>query len=184
MDYKDWRKTTDKTANTGEQAKSNKLRGKQYRDYIEEQIREAQERGDFDNLPGTGKPLNLDDTAFVGDRALGYSLLKSNGYAPREVELSKEIRTVAERASARLAKVRHQWQTLHTRRVPAFPSEKRAYNALLEKALGEYERTLRDLNRKILTLNLSVPVAMQLPMFEVEKRIQEFRESCPPFQNI
>lgn len=184
MDYKDWREATDKTANAGEQAKSNRLRGKQYRDYIEEQIREAQERGDFDNLPGTGKPLNLDDNSFAGDRALGYSLLKSNGYAPREVELSKEIRTTAERASVRLAKVRHQWQTLHTRRVPPFPSEKRAFNISLEKALGEYERTLRDLNRKILTLNLSAPVAMHLPMFEVEKRIEEFRSSYPPFQNI
>ena len=181
MDFKDWRKATDKTVNTGEQANPSKLRGKQYRDYIGEQIREAQERGDFDNLLGAGKPLNLDDPAFAGDRALGYSLLKSNGYAPREVELSKEIRTSAERASTRLAKVRHQWQTLHMRRVPAFPSEKRTYNTMLEKALGEYERTLHDLNRKIGTLNLSVPVTMQLPMFDVEKRIQEFRESYPPF---
>ncbi len=28
---------------------------------VEKQIREAQERGDFDNLPGTGKPLDLGD---------------------------------------------------------------------------------------------------------------------------
>ena len=184
MDFKDWRKADDKSANKSEQTKSNKYRSKQYRDYIEEQIREAQERGDFDNLPGFGKPLNLDDTSFAGDRALGYSLLKSNGYAPQEVELSKEIRTAAERAEAKLAKVRHLWQTLRTRRVPAFPSEKRAYNASLEKALSEYERVLRDLNRKILTLNLTAPVAMHLPMFEVEKRVQQFRASYPPFEKI
>ena len=29
---------------------------------VERQIREAQERGDFDNLPGTGKPLDLSDS--------------------------------------------------------------------------------------------------------------------------
>jgi hypothetical protein len=28
---------------------------------VEKQIREAQERGDFDNLPGAGKPLDLSD---------------------------------------------------------------------------------------------------------------------------
>ncbi|MEO8972876.1 MAG: hypothetical protein ABI406_14910, partial [Ktedonobacteraceae bacterium] len=99
----------------------------------------------------------------------------------REVELSKEIRTAAERAETRLTKIRHQGQTLRTRRVPPFPSEKRAFNAALEKSLSEYERTLRELNRKILTLNLSAPVAMHLPMLEVEQRVQQFRDSCPPF---
>ncbi len=181
MDFKDWRKTDDTSVTDSKQTKPNKNRSKQYRDYIEEQIHEAQLRGDFDNLPGTGKPLNLDDNSYAGDRALGYSLLKSNGYAPREVELSKEIRTTAERAEAKLAKIRHQGQSLRTRRVPPFPSEKRSFNASLEKSLSEYERTLRDLNRKILTLNLTVPVAMHLPMFEVEQRVQAFRASCPPF---
>jgi DnaJ family protein C protein 28 len=181
MDFKDWRKASDTPANESEKAKPNKYRGKQYRDYIEEQIHEAQKRGEFDNLPGAGKPLNLDDGSYAGDRALGYSLLKSNGYAPREVELSKEIRTAAERAEVKLAKVRHQGQALRSRRVPPFPSEKRAFNASLEKALTEYERTLHSLNSRILTLNLSAPVAMHIPMFEVEQRVQQFRDSCPPF---
>ena len=33
----------------------------QYESWIDRQIREAQERGEFDNLPGAGKPLSLDD---------------------------------------------------------------------------------------------------------------------------
>ncbi|MFT4216983.1 MAG: DUF1992 domain-containing protein [Micropruina sp.] len=32
----------------------------QYESWIDRQIREATERGAFDNLPGAGKPLNLD----------------------------------------------------------------------------------------------------------------------------
>lgn len=32
-----------------------------YQDVVETQIREALERGDFDDLPGTGQPLNLKD---------------------------------------------------------------------------------------------------------------------------
>ena len=33
----------------------------QYESWIDRQIREAQERGAFDNLPGAGRPLHLDD---------------------------------------------------------------------------------------------------------------------------
>lgn len=32
-----------------------------YRDIVEEQLREAMERGDFDGLPGRGRPLKLGD---------------------------------------------------------------------------------------------------------------------------
>ena len=34
----------------------------QWESPVERQIREAQERGDFDNLPGAGKPLDLSDS--------------------------------------------------------------------------------------------------------------------------
>ena len=48
--------------------------------------------GEFDNLEGKGKPLNLD--AYFStpeDIRMGYSLLKSNNFVPEEVELLKEI---------------------------------------------------------------------------------------------
>jgi len=51
----------------------------------------------------------------------------------------------------------------------------------VEKAAAEYEKTLRDLNRKILTLNLMTPLVMHQSPFEVEKLVQKFRESCPLF---
>lgn len=180
MDFRDWRTSSEKK-DTEASNKSNKYRGKQYHDYIEEQIREAQARGEFDNLPGAGKPLKLDDNPYVGEKAIGYNLLKSNGYAPKEIELAKEIRREYERAETKLARVRHQSHSLRTRRVPPFASQKRAFNAAVEKAAIEYEQTLRQLNRKILTLNISVPLAMHQPMFNVEKLVQEFRNSCPLF---
>ncbi|HOA89609.1 DUF1992 domain-containing protein [Propioniciclava tarda] len=33
----------------------------QFESWIDRQIREAMERGEFDNLPGAGRPLELDD---------------------------------------------------------------------------------------------------------------------------
>src|SRR5881396_2710253 len=174
MDFKDWRKSADKTTTDAETAPKRKYYGKKFEDYVSEQIREAQERGAFDNLQGMGKPLNLDDNHYAGDKAMGYNLLKSNGFAPQEIELAKEIRTEFERVEAKIAKVHHQGRSLRTRRVPPFPSERRAFNALVEKTAAEYEKNLGDLNRKIMTLNLMVPPVMHQPMFQVERLVREF----------
>ena len=76
--------------------------GQSWDNYIEEQIRDAQERGEFDNLPGAGKPLQLEQNVYAGDKAMGYNLLKSNQFAPPEIELLKEVRTERERIEARL----------------------------------------------------------------------------------
>ncbi len=180
MDYKDWRTSPDKSSDA-DKPTPGKYYGRRYTDYVEEQIQRAMERGEFDNLQGAGKPLNLDDNAYAGDKAMGYHLLKSQGFAPKEIELAKEIRAEYERAERKIAKIQHQCRTLRSRRVPPFPSEKRAFNAAVQKAAAEYEETLQSLNRKILTLNLMVPPVMHQPMFDVEKLVRDFREACPLF---
>src|SRR5579885_3496730 len=82
MDFKDWRKTPQNTGQQSEEAK--KYLRRLYRYRVEEQIREAQERGEFDNLRGAGKPLNLEEEHLAGEKTLAYRLLKSNDYAPPE----------------------------------------------------------------------------------------------------
>src|SRR5262245_9222878 len=65
---------------------------------IEQIIREAMEKGEFDNLPGKGKPLDLEAYfATPEDVRLGYSVLKSAGCLPLEVELQKEIESLKAR---------------------------------------------------------------------------------------
>jgi Domain of unknown function (DUF1992) len=64
---------------------------------VEEQIRQAILRGEFDNLEGAGKPLNLDDYfATPEDVRVGYSILKSNNFVPEEVDRLSEIRLLKE----------------------------------------------------------------------------------------
>ena len=179
MDFKDWRKSPDKITGEPQAPTTGKYRGKRFFDYVEEQIQQAQERGEFDNLPGAGKPLDLDSNQFAGDKALAYSMLKQSGFAPPEIELAKEIRSESEQAEAKLAKLRHKGNSLRTRRIPPPAGEKRAFNVAVEKATADYDQLLRELNRKILTFNLLTPVSMHMPMFEVEKLVQQFRKSCP-----
>jgi hypothetical protein len=62
-------------------------------DWVAEQkIAEALERGEFDDLPGAGMPLALDDDALVPeDLRLAYRILKNAGFVPPEVEARREI---------------------------------------------------------------------------------------------
>ena len=60
----------------------------------EEKICEAQAKGEFDNLPGKGKPLNLDeDNHIPQELTIAYKILKNSGYIPPELEIQKEINT-------------------------------------------------------------------------------------------
>jgi len=166
MEFIDWRKGQQKTQDESSQKRSDEnARRKAYAHYVEEQIHNAMERGLFDNLPGYGKPLQLDENMYAGEKAMGYHLLKNNGYAPAEVELIKEIRVERERAEAKIEQVVRRGKTLRTRRVPAFSSEKRNFNTFVDKAAAEYGETLHALNRKILTLNIKSPSALhQAPL--------------------
>ncbi len=59
----------------------------------EKKIREAMDRGDFDDLPGKGEPLVLEDDSRVPeDLRLAYKILKNADCLPPEVADRQEIR--------------------------------------------------------------------------------------------
>lgn len=63
----------------------------------EERIREAMERGEFEGLPGSGKPLPPDPSQNVPEELrIAYKLLRDAGYLPPELELKKEIVSLRE----------------------------------------------------------------------------------------
>lgn len=62
-------------------------------DIIEHRIQEAMAKGDFDNLPGYGKPLRLEDDSHIPeDLRMAYKVLKNANCLPPEVELRRDIR--------------------------------------------------------------------------------------------
>ncbi|MGB9761663.1 MAG: DUF1992 domain-containing protein [Caldimicrobium thiodismutans] len=63
-----------------------------FKKIAEERIREAMERGEFDDLELKGKPLELKEDPFVPEELrIAYRMLKNAGFLPKEVELRKEI---------------------------------------------------------------------------------------------
>ncbi|WP_304163187.1 DUF1992 domain-containing protein [Lonsdalea britannica] len=65
-------------------------------EWAERHITEAQKKGVFENLPGSGEPLHLDDNSFVPEelRAV-YHVLKNAGYLPPELMDRKEAITLS-----------------------------------------------------------------------------------------
>ncbi|CCI75008.1 unnamed protein product [Klebsiella pneumoniae subsp. rhinoscleromatis SB3432] len=65
--------------------------------WAERHILDAQTKGEFDNLPGSGEPLTLDDDSHVpAELRAGYRLLKNAGCLPPELEQRKEALALAD----------------------------------------------------------------------------------------
>ncbi|GCE20649.1 J-domain-containing protein [Dictyobacter kobayashii] len=181
MDFVDWRKRLEKPQLDTEENRPSTYRGRRMGDYVEEMIRKAQERGDFDHLKGMGKPLQL-DAHQTDDNSMAYGILKNNDYVPFEIQLQKQIDADIERAGREIRYLIAQRKHLSARKIAPFESEKRRFNAAVEKAATEYDEALRRINSKILTLNVSAPSSLHKPILKVGEMVAEFRQQCPLFE--
>jgi hypothetical protein len=58
----------------------------------EQRILEALRNGDFDHLPGAGRPLVFEDETFVSpEQRMANHILRNAGFAPPEIGLRREI---------------------------------------------------------------------------------------------
>ncbi|HEY6073242.1 MAG TPA: DUF1992 domain-containing protein [Anaerolineales bacterium] len=65
---------------------------------VEAIIREAMERGEFANLPGKGKPLDLSTYFETPEEVrMAFSMLKNAGMLPEEINLLQEMAALRER---------------------------------------------------------------------------------------
>jgi hypothetical protein len=119
---------------------------------IEERIRMAQERGDFDNLPGTGKPIRFEDDGNIPeDLRMAYKVMKNADYVPEEIKLKKKIQSTQEL-------------------VAGMPDS------------GEKYRAMRKLNFMVMRLNAmrELPIEMETPQVYTEKIIDRLEQSGAP----
>jgi hypothetical protein len=62
---------------------------------VERRIAEALARGEFDDLPGQGRPLEIEDERLVPEELrVAYRLMKNAGYLPDELGLFAELGSV------------------------------------------------------------------------------------------
>ena len=129
--------------------------------WIDQQIREAQERGAFDQLPGRGRPLDLTPNPYARDQYLAFKILKNAGCAPEWIELDKVVRGKLEAALATLAR---RWDRRETRlsQLACRPGsesevERQQVEASWLSAVAAFEAEVQGINREIAELNLKVP---------------------------
>ena len=121
---------------------------------IEEHIRKAAENGDFDDLPGKGKPLNLSENPLEDpDWRLAHHILQSNGFSLPWIENRRNIETDMAAARAGLASA---WAVfIQMRQIDVRnPEAKQAW----QRAVEQFQHQAAEINQRILTYNLSVPL--------------------------
>jgi hypothetical protein len=132
---------------------------------IEDAIRRAVQDGQFSNLPGAGKPLNMDDPAYEDPEWwLAHHLLKENDFTLPWIAERQEIEALLEQARLRL---RRTW--LWYQNLPDRADE-------WTRARGIFEDSVAELNRRIRDYNLTVPSPRFQRLFvRVDREIQRIQ---------
>jgi len=148
---------------------------------VDKAIREAMERGEFDDLPGKGRPLRLERNPYAGDWELAYHMLKSAGYAPEWIERDKEVRAELE-ACRKLLAEHLAWHQQATQDLAGLSSEEAARRRAelayaRERVIATYRERATALNKKIEILNLMVPAPwLQRRKIAIEEEIRRFEQ--------
>jgi DnaJ family protein C protein 28 len=122
---------------------------------MDELIEEAMRRGDFDNLPGKGKPLNLSKNPFAQDTELAYQLLKDNDYTlpwiAERKEVFRQIEVFREKLNRVWLRFRGEYRAARSETVQM------SLSLGWHERLTAWERQLKALNQRIGDVNLKQP---------------------------
>ena len=142
-------------------------------------LREARERGDFDNLPGTGQPLNLEEDPWAGEWALAYRVLKQAGETLPWIALGKQIDADMGRLGGLLDLAA---KRLSRRRTLAWTDDERQrYEAERARYCASYLEAAARLDRKLDDFNLQVPSwRLQRSRLSSRAAAERFDTACPP----
>ncbi len=147
---------------------------------VDKQIRDAIERGEFDNLSGRGKPIDLGENPFTPrEWRLAYKVMEDAGVSPEWIEQDKEIRREVAKLAALLengaGSLREQVAKAKRLAQDQMIAEHKRLREEREHACAGYLQRATELNRQIDFFNLKAPVArLQHPRLRIEEAIELF----------
>lgn len=135
---------------------------------IEEQIKRAMEEGKFEDLPGKGRPLDLNENPYEDPEwSTAYRMLRSGGFTLPWIESRQEIDGAVAGARESLSRA---WEWCQDAR-----SEGESHTIIdqeWERALVTFRGQVVEINDKITNYNLEVPSSrFQLPLLQYEKEV-------------
>ena len=134
---------------------------------VDKLIRESMERGEFDDLSGTGEPVDLSENPFEDpDLRTAHRLLRNAGFAPAWIEERKDIDESIKRAQTTLLRARD----LYRSEIPD--------GARWKRSVQEFRETLAELNQRIRMYNLRAPgTVFHRKVFDGDSFIRELEGS-------
>ncbi|KAK3108793.1 hypothetical protein FSP39_015853 [Pinctada imbricata] len=146
---------------------------------VEDLIQESMKSGDFDNLPGMGKPLNFSERNPLVD-SMTHNLNKiliNNGFTPEWIMLEKEIRDEMKKARGNLAK------EVKRLGLPPFESETSNTRWILRENI--FREAVTNINQLIVKFNMVVPIMeKQMIPFNVEKEVERVKVKYDEYVNF
>ncbi|HSM56907.1 MAG TPA: DnaJ family domain-containing protein [Candidatus Sulfomarinibacteraceae bacterium] len=141
-----------------------------WRNAVDRIIDEAQQKGAFDNLPGQGKPLKQHKNPLTGERSLAHELLQNNDYTLPWIANRNEL---LEKIEALRADLQEEWayyqMGLQTAVGPARDELHEAWRAYVR----QFEARLIRLNRKITSVNLTIPAGkLEVMKLSLDRELQ------------
>lgn len=141
---------------------------------VEDLIQESMARGEFNNLPGAGKPLKFaPENPYVDSttRKLNEVLI-TNGYVPEWVVLEREIGDEKRRLRSKLADRRSLLGP-----APLAADEQRAW----DEAVRSFQSAAAQINRKIDKFNMVVPLLNKQQLhFSLASESEKILNSAAP----
>jgi DnaJ family protein C protein 28 len=120
---------------------------------LDEQIRRAIEEGQFDDLPGKGKPLDLSQNPYEDPSwRMAFNMLRSSGYTLPWIETRKEIEADFEEVYNSLARS-WAWRGLALEQNQPYTLVEDEW----QRALIFFREKIKSLNKRIFVYNLKVP---------------------------
>jgi DnaJ family protein C protein 28 len=120
---------------------------------IDDHIQKAMNEGKFDDLPGKGKPLNLDDNPHTDpDWRLAHHMLKSSGYTLPWIAARQEIEAQIEAARADLGRA-WEWRGRALQGGQPYAQAEAEW----ERAERVFQEQVEKINKKIFDYNLQTP---------------------------
>jgi DnaJ family protein C protein 28 len=142
---------------------------------VDKIIRRAMDEGQFNNLPGKGKPLQLDENPHEdAEWRTAYHILKSSGFTLPWIEALREIE--AELESARTS-LRQAWVWQRDSLIVA--DDPAWIKAEWQRAVDQFREEISSLNKRIADYNLQVPSdRFQRPRINPDQEIQAIQKNA------
>lgn len=136
-----------------------------WNDLISHRIDEAMRNGAFDNLRNKGKPLLIERNPYVPqEQQMANDLLKNNNLVPHWISERNAMLDTIARFRTQFQSIAQQFQTQWQSSTDTKFREQ--LGASWQRQVESWGQEIKDLNRRITSLNLQQPVA-RLEIFKV-----------------